>query len=513
VTGKGDLLRMEDIVKIYPNGVLANDRVQFSVCPGEIHALVGENGAGKTTLMKILCGMETANSGRILFDGKERCFRNSKDAIAAGIGMVYQHFKLISDMSVAENIVLGWEPQWGPFLDTQKAAHIARELSEKYNLELDPEAKVKDLTVGQKQKVEILKVLLREALLIVLDEPSAVLTPQETETLFDKLRLLKDAGHTVVFISHKIDEILRICNRITVLREAKTAGVYDAAAVNGEMLAKAIIGCDLPPQNKKNASAPGAACLVVEDLTVYGKGRAAVNGVSFTLHRGEILGVAGIEGNGQAALVKGLMGLVRSRARRMELCGESMEGCGIPYLRRMGVAYIPEDRMVLGGAAELSVEENLIADKFRTPVFSAGVFLRREAIAAYGVKMIGEYGIKCASGKQRLGMLSGGNIQKVVAAREFSALPRFLIAEQPTRGIDVGAARTIHEKLGSLRDAGCAILLVSADISEILAVSDRVIVFFNGCIVARFSAGEIPALTEQELGLYMLGVKQREEKT
>lgn len=502
-----ELLRMEKIVKLYQNGILANNKVDFSVNEGEIHALVGENGAGKSTLMKLLYGVEMLDGGEIFFRGKKILIHNSKDAIDAGIGMVYQHFMLIGPMRVAENIVLGKEPTKRLLFDTKKAVRITRELSEKYKLEVDPLAIIDDLSVSQKQKVEIIKVLMREAKLIILDEPTAVLTPQETKKLFSQLKLLKQSGHTIIFISHKIDEILEICDRVTVLRNAKTVGVFDTSSVNRETLSNAIIGYEMKSMIHKEPQNVGEEVLKMENVNVTAQKKQLLKNVSFSVRKGEILGVAGVEGNGQYELVSSILGWIQYSADAAELHNESIQTLSIKQLRDRGLAYIPEDRMTYGAATGLSIEENLISDKFNAPIYSGKLFLKQKEIERYADEMIKQYSVLCEDGKQLLGMLSGGNMQKVIGAREFSSDPSFLIAEQPTRGIDVGAARIIHEKLLAMRDSGCAILLVSADIHEILSVSDRIIVMFNGQIVGSFE--DVAKLTEQELGLYMLGLKNR----
>ena len=496
---------MEKIIKVYQNGILANNKVDFSVNEGEIHALVGENGAGKSTLMKILYGEETLDGGKIFFRDREISIHNSKDAIDAGIGMVYQHFMLIGPMKVAENIVLGKEPQKKLLFDLKKAVSITKELSEKYNLEVDPLSIIDDLSVSQKQKVEIIKVLMRKAKLIILDEPTAVLTPQETKKLFSQLKLLKQSGHTIIFISHKIDEILEICDRVTVLRGAKTVGVFDTTSVDRETLSNAIIGYEMKSLIHKKPKNVDREILTVKNINVTVQKKQLLKNVSFCVRKGEILGVAGVEGNGQNELVSSILGWMNFSAEAITLNNESIKEFSIKQLREKGLAYIPEDRMTFGAAAEMNIEENLISDKFNASHYSGKVFLKRKGIKDYADKMIEQYSVLCEDGKQLLGMLSGGNMQKVIGAREFSSEPSLLIAEQPTRGIDVGAARIIHEKLIAMRDAGCAILLFSADIQEILSVSDRIIVMFNGEVVGSFD--DVSKLTEQELGLYMLGLK------
>jgi simple sugar transport system ATP-binding protein len=502
-----EILRMENIVKVYSNGILANNKVNLSVNAGEIHALVGENGAGKSTLMKILYGEDLPDGGEIFFDGKKVSINNTQEAIHLGIGMVHQHFKLIGPMTVAENIVLGKEPQKGLFFDRKKAASQVAELSATYNMEVDPAAAIDSLSVSQKQKVEILKVLMRNTKLIILDEPTAVLTPQETVKLFEQLKKLKQSGYTIIFISHKINEILEICDRITVLRGGKTIITFDTANVKRETLSNAIIGYEMSSTISKPPQKLGKPWLKIEGLNCFAQKKQLLKNITFSVHQGEILGIAGVEGNGQNELVSCLLGRKNATSGVMEVGGQSVKSLTIRQLRDRHISYIPEDRMIFGAVSQFNIEENLISDKYNQQQYSGSIFLKRDNIKKYSDEMVKEFGVLCKSGKQQLGMLSGGNMQKVIAAREFSSDPALLIAEQPTRGIDVGAARIIHEKLLDMRSKGCAIMLISADINEILAISDRIIVMYNGEIAGCFD--DVGSLTEQELGLYMLGVKQQ----
>lgn len=507
----GQLLLMEHITKVYGNGVLANNDVTLKVAPGEIHALVGENGAGKSTLMKILYGVEQPDKGNIYLDGKKLSLSSTSEAIAAGIGMVYQHFKLIGEMTVAENIVLGKEPKKGLLFDRERARQITIELAEKYNFPIDPDTPVEELSVSQKQMVEILKVLNRKARLIILDEPTAVLTPQETERFFGQLRLLKAAGHTIIFISHKINEILEICDRITVMRRAKYIDTFETKNVTAEEISNAIIGYEMTAMPERSPVGRGESILKVTNLCAADDhGKQVLDSVSFHVHAGEVVGLVGIEGNGQTQLVEVLTGLRPASSGEVVLCGEEVTGFDLRALRQRGLSYIPEDRMVYGMAPGLSIEENIIADKFRQEEYSNHLFIKKKAMRKQTLRLIEQFSILCRSPEQEMSMLSGGNMQKVIAAREFCAEPHLMLAEQPTRGIDVGAARIIHEKCIEMRSQNKAVLLVSADMSEVLAVSDTILVIHKGELAACFD--EVKGLTEQELGLYMLGVKRQSDE-
>lgn len=503
-----ELLRMEHITKVYGNGVLANRDVTLKVAPGEIHAIVGENGAGKSTLMKILYGVEQPDTGNIYMGGQKLSLNSTSDAIAAGIGMVYQHFKLIGSMTVAENIVLGREPVKGFLYDREKARSLACELSEKYNFPIDPDLPVDELSVSQKQMVEILKVLNRKARLIILDEPTAVLTPQETKRFFDQLRILKKAGHTIIFISHKINEILEICDRITVMRKARYIDTFETSSVTAEEISSAIIGYEMKAMPQRSPAKRGKSILRADCLSAADDhGKQMLNAVSFHVHEGEVLGIVGIEGNGQSQLVEVLTGLRPASEGEVTLAGEKVTGLPLRDLRRKGLAYIPEDRMVCGMASGLSIEENVISDKYWKKQFSNRLFLKKKAIHSYADDMIKTYSVLCRNPEQETGMLSGGNMQKVIAAREFSSDPVLMLAEQPTRGIDVGAARIIHEQCIAMRDQNKGVLIVSADMYEVMAVCDTIIVIHKGEIAAYFDRTE--GLNEQELGLYMLGVRKQ----
>lgn len=503
-----DLLYMKDITKVYGNGVLANQGVNFSVKEGEIHALMGENGAGKSTLMKILFGIEQADRGIIEYKGEEVIINSTNDAIKLGIGMVHQHFKLVPSLSVAENIVLGMEPKKGFFVDKEKAEEITDELSKKFNFGIDPRAKVEELSVGKKQKIEILKALYRNVELLILDEPTAVLTPQETIELFEQLNKLKENGITIIFISHKLNEIKQICQRITILRQGKCMGTYNTETLTTHDISRLMVGRDIILDVNKNKAQPKEVRLSVKNLSAINEsGQQALKNISFGVRSGEILGVAGVEGSGQSEIVELITGM-RNMTRdngEIILCDESIEGLSVKAIRELGLSYIPEDRIKYGVASEVSIRENLISNIYDSKEINSTVFTNKNAINKIVEKGIQEYDIRCSNSLQKVGMLSGGNMQKVVVARELSNEPKVLIAEQPTRGVDVGAVESIHKKIIDVRDEGCAVLLISADLNEILELADSIIVMCQGAISAYFP--DTDDLSEEELGYYMLGVK------
>ena len=503
------ILRMENITKVYPNGIMANKDVNFSIAAGEIHGLVGENGAGKTTLMQILFGLNHPEKGKILLEGKEIQIGNPNAAIAYGIGMVHQHFMLVPSLSVAENLVMGVEPRKGVTLDLSEAIRITRDLSEKYNLKVDPRLAVRDLPVGTKQKVEILKALHRGARILILDEPTAVLTPQETDELFDELKLLKDEGNTIIFISHKLNEIKALCDRVTVMRAGRSQGVFDVADVTEQDISRLMVGRDVILQVEKNPAKPKEAVLKVTDLTIVNRFRKkAVDDISFSVRKGEILGIAGVEGNGQRELVEALTGLGKYASGDIGITGTDIKRLSIRGIRDLGTSHIPEDRMTYGCAADLSIEMNLLAYKHDHPEYNKKNFLMdMNAIKDVSEKLVEEYRILCSSPQQEVRRLSGGNIQKVVVAREFSSDPKLIIADQPTRGIDVGATEFIRKRLVSLRDEGSAVLLVSADLNEVMELSDSLIVMYGGKISAYIE--DASSISEEDLGLYMLGLKSQ----
>ncbi|EIV99401.1 LOW QUALITY PROTEIN: ATPase component of uncharacterized ABC-type transporter [Thermoanaerobacter siderophilus SR4] len=505
---KFEVLKMENITKVYPNGIVANKGVNFSVKGGEIHALVGENGAGKTTLMKILFGLEHPEEGAIYINGNRVSINSPIDAIKNGVGMVHQHFMLVPSLTVAENIILGVEPQKNGFINFKKALEITQALSEKYNLNVDPKAVVEDLPVGMKQKVEILKALLRGAKILILDEPTAVLTPQETEELFNQLIQLRNNGHTIIFISHKLNEVKQISERVTIMRNGRNVGVFNTVDISEQDISKLMVGRDVILKIEKTKSKPEDVILSVKNLSYINEaGKVVLKNINFNVRKGEILGVAGVEGNGQRELVEIITGLRKPDKGEVKINGHQINYLTIKKIRELGTSHIPEDRMTYGVAADASIMENLVSDRFEKREFNRGVFMDIKKINNLSNQLVKEFGINCSSPNQKVKMLSGGNIQKVVVAREFSSNPKLLIANQPTRGIDVGATEFIHKRIVELRDKGVAILLISADLNEVMELSDSLIVMFGGEIVAYFE--DASKVTEEELGAYMLGLKKQ----
>ncbi|MEG2353840.1 MAG: ABC transporter ATP-binding protein [Clostridium sp.] len=503
-----ELLEMRKITKVYPNGIVANAGIDFSVKEGEIHALMGENGAGKSTLMKILFGIEQPEEGEILLKGSKINLTSPSVAIKHGIGMVHQHFMLVPSLTVAENMILGVEPKKYGLIDLDKGIKITKELSEKYNLAVNPKAKVEDLPVGIKQKVEILKALLRGAKILILDEPTAVLTPQETQELFRELVNLKKQGYTMIFISHKLKEIKQICDRITIMRNGKHMGVFDVADVTEEDISKLMVGRDVVLKVDKNKANPKDSIVKVQGLCFNDEtGKQTLKDICLSVRSGEILGVAGVEGNGQKELVEVLTGMAKASKGELINCGADIKSLNIKQIRELGTSHIPEDRMTHGVAGSVSIEENIISDKYDSKELSGMFFMNMKKIRELSEKLVKEYKVKCNSIHQGVKMLSGGNIQKVVVAREFSSNPKFIIANQPTRGIDVGATEFIRKKLVELRDNGTAVMLVSADLNEVLELSDSLIVMYSGQITAYFE--DASKITEEELGFYMLGLKKQ----
>lgn len=504
------LLEMKQITKIYPN-VIANDQVDFSVNKGEIHALMGENGAGKSTLMKILFGLEKPDKGEIYLNDEMIKLNSPLDALKHGIGMVHQHFMLAEELTVAENIILGEEPGKFGFIDKSTARARVKAEAEKYNFNIHPDDKVEDLAISAKQKVEILKVLVRGTKILILDEPTAVLTPQETDELFEQLMKLKEEGYTIIFISHKLDEIKKICSRITIMRQGKISGVFDLKEISAEDISRLMIGRVVRSSDLKKPDVTiGKAALSVDDLSVFApNGKPLLNQIRFNLREGEILGIAGVEGNGQSELVNTITGLNDQFEGDISLDGKSIKGLKIKNIRNRGLSHIPEDRMVYGASQKASISDNIIATIFDRPDLSGNIFLKQKPIEALSHQLIDDFAIKASSPKENIGNLSGGNVQKVVVAREIHFLPRVLIANQPTRGIDVGAAMFIRQKILDLKKEKAATLLLSADMSELFSLSDRIIVMYGGEITAFFE--DVSVLDEQTLGWYMLGVKKMEQ--
>ncbi|MBR5291783.1 MAG: ABC transporter ATP-binding protein [Clostridia bacterium] len=502
-----DFLVMENITKVYDNGVMANDNVCFSAEKGEIHAICGENGAGKSTLMKLLFGVEQPNQGRIIIRGEEVKLTSPLKAIEMGIGMVYQHFVLVPSLTIAENVMLGIEPKKGILFDKDKAVELTRAICEKYNFDIDPLAKIEDISVGVKQKVEIIKALIRGAEILILDEPTAVLTPQETKELFEQLKLLREAGHTIIFISHKLNEVKYLCDRVTIIRHGRTMGTHNVADVTEADISRLMVGADVELTISKTEAKPKDAVLRVKNLVTYNElGKKTLNGVSFTVREGEILGIAGVEGNGQRALINMITGFGEGGSGEVSINGKDIRSLNIKQLRQEGLVHVPEDRNVMGVAKNMSIRENLIADKINLPKYNKKLTLNDDAIDEDTQQWIKDFDVVCSGSEQPVGMLSGGNVQKVVVARELTSYTKLIVCDQPTRGIDVGATEFIRKRLVQKRDEGNAVLLVSADLGEVMNLSDKLIVMYGGEIVAYFP--DVTDITEEDLGFYMLGIKK-----
>jgi general nucleoside transport system ATP-binding protein len=501
-------VEMRDITKTWP-GVVANDHVNFSVRKGEIHALVGENGAGKTTLMNVLYGLIKPDSGEILVNGKLASIQGPRDAIALGIGMVHQHFMLIPVMTVSENIMLGREPTGpGGFYDVAGARRQIAELTRRYGLALNPDDRMGTLPVGLQQRAEIVKVLYRGADILILDEPTGVLTPQEATELFRVLRGLQQAGKTIIFISHKLKEVLEISDRITVMRRGKVVGGLITAATSEQEIATMMVGRAVLLRVDKAPAKPGPVALAVENLMAMSdRGVPALRGLSFELHQGEILGIAGVEGNGQSELVEVLAGTRHATGGRILLGGREVTNLSARGARQVGIAHIPEDRRGAGLVLSYSVADNLVLGRQRSKQFSwDGLILRLRSIYAWARRLIGEFDIRTPSAQTPARSLSGGNQQKVIVAREMASEPRVLLAAQPTRGVDIGAIEFIHRRIVAQRDEGAAVLLVSAELDEIRSLSDRIAVMYEGRIVSIEPANA----PEERLGLLMTGGGQGE---
>jgi len=496
-------LELRGITKRFP-GVVANDNVNLSLNTGEVLSLIGENGAGKSTLMSVLYGMYKPDEGEIVIDGTPLVFTSPADAIAAGIGMVHQHFMLVPVFTVAENVVLGVEPTGAlGKLNIDEARRMVREISEKYNLDLDPDAVIEDLPVGVQQRVEIVKVLLRDAKVVVFDEPTAVLTPSEIIEFFEIVKTLVSAGRGVVFITHKLKEALKIADRIAVLRRGKVVGEVDPKAATESQIAEMMVGRPVQLTVEKNSAKAGDVVLTVTDLTVLdADGRTHVENVSFEVHAGEIVGIAGVQGNGQTELVEALTGLRKATSGVIALDGKDLTHSNPRERHQMGMAHIPEDRQRQGLVGGLSVAENLVLTRYHDDQFSHGVIVDWEAADAIAETLITEYDIRTPNKETAVGTLSGGNQQKVIVARELSRDLRLTIAAQPTRGVDVGSIEYIHSRIVKERDAGTAVLIVSTELEEVMALSDRLLVMYRGKVVAELDPKKV---TPMEVGLYMAG--------
>jgi len=498
-------LELRDITKHFP-GVLANDRISIAAARGEVLGLLGENGAGKTTLMNILSGLYRPDSGEILIDGQPRTFDDPADAIGAGIGMVHQHFMLVPVFDVVESVALGAETVTGPLGTFDRAAARRRvvELSAQYRLNVDPDARIEDLPVGVRQRVEILKALYRKSDILVLDEPSAVLTPHETEELFGIIRSLAAGGTTVIFITHKLNEVLEVADKITVLRRGRVAGSALPAETSREALANMMVGRDVELTVSKGPATPGEVVLSLTDVFIRDdRLEMAVRGVSLDVRAGEIVAVAGVQGNGQTELVEAIVGLRTVDSGQVTIAGEAIIHASPRHIADLGVAHIPEDRMRDGLIGGMSVAENYILDSYHRAPYSTRGALQAKAIAGGAAAGVQDFDIRTPSIETMAGSLSGGNQQKVVVAREFSRPVRLVIAAQPTRGLDVGSIEYIHRRIVEQRDAGAAILIVSTELDEVLAVGDRVAVMYGGRVVGILSGAEA---TREMVGMLMGGV-------
>ena len=504
------VLELRGITKRFP-GVVANDHIDLKLEAGEIHALLGENGAGKTTLMNVLYGLYSPDEGEIIVKGKRLVPKSPSDAIAAGIGMVHQHFMLVPVFTVTENVMLGDEyVTKGGLLDRKRAAARIREISDKYNLFVDPDAYIKDTPVGIQQRVEIIKLLFREADILIMDEPTAVLTPQEADELFKIMGNLSKMGKSIIFITHKLREVLEFSDRITVIRGGKVMGTTTPAEANQNLLASMMVGRDIELDVNKKPSQIGEKVLEVTGLTVAdAHNHLVVKGVSFDVRAGEILGIAGVQGNGQTELVRAITGLMHPVEGKISILGQDTTRAAPKEIIELGTAHIPEDRQKDGLVLPYSIMDNLVLNTFYKPPFARGAMLQEQPIRENANQLVERFDIRTPSIETQVGSLSGGNQQKVIVAREFSRPIKFLVASQPTRGLDVGSIEYIHHRLVEKRDDGCAVLLVSTELDEIMQLSDRIAVIFGGKIIKILPA---KGTTKEEIGLLMAGVDTETQK-
>ena len=501
------VIEMNHIRKEFP-GIVANDDITLKLRKGEIHALLGENGAGKSTLMSVLFGLYQPEKGTIKKDGQEVKIGNPNDATALGIGMVHQHFKLIDVFTVLDNIILGAETTRLGFLQKKEAREKVAELSERYGLKVDLNAKVEDITVGMQQRVEILKMLYRDNDILIFDEPTAVLTPQEIDELMEIMRGFAREGKSILFITHKLNEIMAVSDRVTVLHKGKYIGTVETKDVTKQELSTMMVGRPVQLEISKEEAKPQDVVLSVRNLTVPSKVHKndAVKNVSFYVRGGEIVCIAGIDGNGQTELVQGLTGLEKMSGGRIELCGHDISGASIRKRSRAGMSHIPEDRHKHGLVLDYTLEQNLVLQKFNDPQFQKGGFIRFDEVRKYADKLIEEYDVRSGQGAVTTARsMSGGNQQKAIIARELDRDEPLIVAVQPTRGLDVGAIEHIHGQLVRERDRGKAVLLVSLELDEVMSLSDRILVMYEGEIVGELDPKKTDA---QELGLYMSGAKR-----
>jgi simple sugar transport system ATP-binding protein len=498
------ILELRGITKRFP-GVLANDHIDLTLEQGEVHALLGENGAGKTTLMNILYGLYQPDEGEILVRGQPIKVHSPRDAIAAGIGMVHQHFMLVPVFTVTENVMLGdEETRRGGFLDRRVAAEKIRQISEQFKLEVDPDTYVRDLPVGVQQRVEIIKLLYRQADILILDEPTAVLTPQEADELAKIMRSLVEQGKSIIFITHKLREVMEISDRITVIRRGKVVGASTPEQADQKKLAEMMVGRAVVLEVEKEIAQVGETVLNVENLVVLDeRHQVAVDDISFEVMQGEVLGIAGVQGNGQTELVEALTGLRPTQAGSIRISGKEIAKATPRQITELGCAHVPEDRQRDGLVLSFPISDNLVLNTYYQPPFSKGPNLQEGSILALANKLIKEFDIRTPGPKVTAGSLSGGNQQKVIVAREFSRPIKLLVASQPTRGLDVGSVEYIHRRIIEKRDEGCAVLLASSELDEVMQLSDRIAVMYRGKIVDVLPADQA---TKEGIGLLMAGV-------
>ena len=503
------VIEMLHITKEFP-GIKANDDITLQLKKGEVHALLGENGAGKSTLMSVLFGLYQPEAGVIKKDGVEVQIKNPNDANALHIGMVHQHFKLVEVFTVLDNIVLGVEPGKMGFLQKAEARKKVMDLSEKYGLQVDPDARIEDISVGMQQRVEILKMLYRDNEILIFDEPTAVLTPQEIDELMEIMRGFKAEGKSILFITHKLNEIMAVADRCTVLRKGKCIGTMNIADTTKEELSRMMVGRDVEFAVEKEPCQPGKTVLEVRDMVVPSRAHKnnAVKKVSFDVRAGEIVCLAGIEGNGQTEFVYGLTGLEKITGGSVKLCGQDITHASVRHRSKLGMSHIPEDRHKHGLVLDYTLAENMILQNYWTPQFQNHGLLKKGEVLRYADRLIQQYDVRSGQGAATIARsMSGGNQQKAIVAREIDRDPQLLVAVQPTRGLDVGAIEYIHKQLVAQRDAGKAVLLVSLELDEVMNLSDRILVMYEGEIVGELDPKQTSV---QELGLYMAGAKRKE---
>lgn len=500
-------IELLNITKRFP-GVIANNNVSVQVEEGEIHGLLGENGAGKSTIMNILYGMSKPDEGVVRLYGKDVEFNSPMDAMQHGIGMAHQHFMLMPDETVMRNIILGWAPRKGISIDEKKAVCDINEIMERYGLKVNLKAKINQISVGEKQRVEIIKALYRKVKILILDEPTAVLTPAETDALLEIMRRLKEQGCTIIFITHKLKEVLAVTDSVTVMRKGVVTGAGPTSEMDVTKLSRLIVGREVSMNISMEEFHPEKKVLEMKSIsTARRPGKMPLNNVSLEIREGEIVGVAGVDGNGQSDLAEVIAGLIPAESGSIFLNGDEITHMSIRQRRQKGIAHVPEDRLKTGAAKDCTISENLMLNHYYREPFSRKSIINHRKISEISEDLCEQYLVKTPDSTYTIGTLSGGNMQKVVIAREFSSSPKLLVASQPTRGVDIGATQYIRTKIAQLRDAGKGILLISAELDEVMAMSDKIVVIYEGEIVAQFNRGEAD---EYEIGEYMLGSKRQE---